>query len=350
MVRERKPVFGFSATTVRDPPVAVREVAVLRRPFCTLLHFERDTPREDPQILLVAPLSGHSPVLLRDMVAALLPEHDVYITDWADAREVPVADGAFGLEDNIGYVLEFVRRLGPDVHLVGLCQSSVPALAATSLLAAAAETTQPRSLTLIAGSIDPRICPTRCERVLAETPLAWFERTAIVPVPAGYPGARRPVHPRGLRLASLMNYLARHMRARDELFRKLVSDDGEDVARYPFAMLYLAVMDLPAEFFLETVKTVFQDRSLPEGRMMWHGRRIEPAAIARTALMTVEGEDDDVSAPGQTKAAHALCRNIPCGRRRHHVQLGAGHFGTFHGQPWRSRVFPLVRDFVRDAG
>lgn len=349
MVQEDRLAFGIGATVIRGRPVAVREVPALRRPFCTLVHFERDIRRTDPCVLLVAPLSGHFAVLIRDMVASLVSEHDVYITDWTDACEVPVGEGSFGLEDNIGYVLDFVRRLGPDLHLVGLCQSSIPALAATSLLAAADDAMQPRSLILIAGPIDPRINPTRSARFLKDAPLAWVEQTAIGRVSAEHPGAGRRVYPKGLRLATLMAYLARHISARDELFHKLVSDDGEDPTQHPFRRLYDTVMDLPAELFLDTLRTVFQDCDLPRGRMNWCGQSIEPAAVCRTALMSVEGAHDDVSALGQTRAAQDLCVNVPPRRRRHHVEPGAGHFGIFHGRIWRSRVLPLVRDFVRAA-
>lgn len=344
----RKPAFGLDATRIDGDPVAVREVAVLGKPFCSLVHFKRQTRRPDPRLLLVAPLSGQFAALLRDMVAALLPEHDVYVTDWTDARDVPLADGPFGLDDNVGYVIDFARALGPGTHLVGLCQSAIAALAATALLAAADDPAQPPSLTLIAGLVDPRIAPTRVERLLASRPVAWFERTVIATVPAPYPGHGRRVYPGLVQYTGLMAYLGRHIGGRLELYRKLV-DDGDDAANHPFFELYSATMDLTAEFFLDTLRGVFHDHDLARGRMRWRGRPVEPGAVSRTALMTIEGEHDDVSGPGQTAVAHDLCPAIPAHRRRRHVAPGVGHFGTYHGRHWRTEVMPRLRDFVRAA-
>lgn len=322
----------------------------MRKPFCTLLHFRRGTGQADPRILIVAPLSGHFAGLLRDMVAALLPEHDLFVADWTDARLVPPEHGPFGLSDNIGYVLELIRHLGPEVHVIGLCQSAIPSLAATALLAADGAASQPRSLILLGGLIDPRLNPTRVERLLAERPLAWFEENVIFPASATHPAAGRRVYPGSLQLLALMAYLARHVVERRELFHKLVEDDGQDAVSHPFFMLYTAVMDLAAEFFLENVKTVFQDFALPRGRLSWHGRPVDLGAISKTALMTVEAELDDISGLGQTRAAQDLCRNVPSRMRRHHLEPGIGHFGLFHGVRWRTAIMPQIRDFVRTIG
>jgi poly(3-hydroxybutyrate) depolymerase len=342
--------FAIRSTVIDGATVPVRESRTLAKPFCNLLHFAPAADRAGPRLLIVAPLAGQHAVLLRDMVVALLPDHDVYLTDWIDARRVPPALGAFGFDDNVAYVVEFVRRLGPDVHLIGLCQSAVPALAAAALFGAGEPSAAPRSLTLIAGPIDPRQRPTRVERLLAARPIAWFERNVIGTVPAPYAGAGRRVYPGAIQLRGLMAYLARHLACRLELYDKLLHDDGAEPRQHPFYELFANVMDLPAEFFLETVWRVFQDFALPRGRLDWRGQPIAPAAISRTALMTVEGERDDIAGLGQTGAAHDLCVSIPSHRRRHHLEPEVGHFGTFYGRRWRRRIMPEIRDFIRRVG
>jgi poly(3-hydroxybutyrate) depolymerase len=347
--RAAKPAFGLDAAAAGRSAGEIRETPIIRKPFCTLLHFRRKPVRADPKLLIVAPLSGHFAVLLRDMAAALLPEHDLYVTDWTDARLVPKADGAFGLADNIGYVLGFLRKLGAGIHVIGLCQSAVPALAATAILAMEGAAAQPKSLILLGGPIDPRVRPTRVERLLRERSLSWLENNVIVTVPAAHPGGGRRVYPGSLQLTALMAYLARHVRERGELFGKLVEDDGLEAATHPFLNLYTAVMDLPAEFFLENIKAIFQDDALPRGHLTWHDGFVQPAAITRTALMTIEAEHDDISSPGQTYAAHALCANVPTNARAHHLEPGIGHFGLFHGRYWRSQIMPKIRAFIRSA-
>ncbi|MDJ0948759.1 MAG: polyhydroxyalkanoate depolymerase [Alphaproteobacteria bacterium] len=347
VLRAGKPSFGIAQTVIAGAPAAVREVAVLDRPFCTLLHFEREGRRNDPRMLLVAPLAGHFAVMMRDTVAALLPDHDVFVTDWADARQVPLKAGPFGLADNIGTVMDFLRHLGPETHVMGLCQSAVPALAATALLAAMDDRATPRSLILMAGTVDPRVGVTRVDRLLAGRSLDWYERNVIVTVPAGPPGAGRRIYPGVVQLAGLLAYLARHIADGRELARKLALDDGLDALRHPFFAHYVTMMDLTAEFFLENVQAVFRGHDLPRGRLRWRGQTVQPAAISRTALMTVEGDQDDVSGPGQTRAAQDLCAGIPADRRAHYVQPGVGHFGTYHGARWRDEIVPRIRDFVR---
>ena len=347
--RTLQPAFKFGTITIDNRRIEIRENAVIRKPFCTLIHFQRDVIRTDPKLLIVAPLSGHFAVMLRDMVGALLPEHEVYVTDWTDARLVPVKHGPFGVADNIGYVLEFVRCLGPEIHLIGLCQSAIPTLAAAALLAAEDPSIAPRSLILLGGPVDPRIRPTRVERLLAERPLDWFEQNVIATVPPAYPAVGRRVYPSSFQLMALMAYLARHVGERRELFYKLAKDDGEDAASHPFAALYTSVMDLAAEFFIENVQAVFQDFTLPRGVATWHGQPIDLASISRTSLLTVEAELDDISAPGQTEVAHELCVGVPSRLRAHHCERGIGHFGLFHGRRWRTQFMPRVRGFVRSA-
>lgn len=346
----RRPEISLHATIVGDRMVAVHEQSLAEKPFCRLLHFERDTSREGPRVLVVAPLSGHFPALLRDLLAALLPDHDVYLTDWKDARDVPLDAGAFGIEENIGYLVDYIRYLGNDLHLVALCQSAMPTLAATALLAGARDSIQPLTMTLINGMLDVRIDPTRIDRLAAHRNLSWFERYAVAGVPSPFPGQGRLVYPATIQHAGLLAYLTRHIATGGELLGKLLYDDGHDAAHHPFVELYLSVMDLPAAFFLDTIRLVFHDFALPRGRLTWREASVEPAAIRRTGLMTVEGERDDVSAPGQTRVAHDMCRNIPEQRRVHYVQRGVGHFGTFYGRVWRTEVMPRIRTFIRDAG
>lgn len=343
----RRPDLALGRTAIHGRPVRIAQRSLVEKPFCRLIHLDRDVRRDDPRVLVVAPLSGHFSALLRDLLAALVPEHDVYFTDWTDAREVPVGNGDFGVEENIGYLQDFIRCLGGDLHLLALCQSAMPALAATALLAEHGDAAQPRTATLINGMLDARINPTRIDRLARLRSLRWFERNAVTAVPAGYAGQGRLVHPAGIQHAGLMAYLARHFVSGGELLGKVLHDDGENAAEQPFLELYLSVMDLPATFFLDTISLVFHEFALPQRRLFWRGERIEPAAIIKTALMTVEGEHDDVSAPGQTRVAHELCRNIPQSRRMHHLQLGVGHFGTFHGRAWRSEVMPRIRAFIR---
>jgi poly(3-hydroxybutyrate) depolymerase len=297
--------------------------------------------------LVVAPLSGHFSALLEDCLAALVPEHDVYFTDWTDARDVPVESGNFAVEENIGYLLDFMHHLGDRVHLLGLCQSAMPLLAAAALLAAHGDLAQPSTMTLINGMIDPRISPTRIARLARLRTVAWFESNVIRTVEAGYPGENRLVYPADVQHAGLMAYLARHLANGGELRGKVLDDDGQSAAEQPFLEAYLSVMDLPAAFFLDTIKMIFHDFALPQGRLFWRGEHIALSAIRKPALMTVEGELDDVSGPGQTQVAHDLCTGIPGDRRTHHVQPGVGHFGAFHGRSWRAEVMPRIGEFIR---
>jgi poly(3-hydroxybutyrate) depolymerase len=345
--RNRRPELALGRIEVCGREVAIAQQPLVEKPFCRLIHLDRELRRDDPRVLVVTPLSGHFAALLRDLLAALASEHDVYFTDWTDAREVASENGDFGVEENIGYVLDFIRHLGGPLHLLALCQSAMPALAATALLAQHADAAQPRTLTLINGMLDTRIDPTRIDRLARSRSLTWFKKNAIAAVPAFYAGQGRLVYPAAVQHAALIAYLARHLASGGELLSKVLDDDGDNAAEQPFLELYLSVMDLPAAFFLDTVTLVFHEFALPRGRLTWRGERVEPAAIVGTALMTVEGEHDDVSAPGQTRVAHALCRNILRDRRLHHLQPGVGHFGTFHGRGWRNEVMPRIRAFIR---
>jgi poly(3-hydroxybutyrate) depolymerase len=344
-----RPAFEIESVVMDGVPTPVEEVTVARRPFARLVHFACASGSARPRVLLVAPLSGHFPALLRDMLLGLLPAHDVHLVAWEDACEVPSSAGPFGLEDDIDYVRAFLRRLGPGTHLIGLCQSCVPALAATALLAAEADPAEPRSLSLIAGPIDVRAAPTRIAHLLGPQPPALVGRHAMATVPPSCPGHGRRVYPAGLRLAALMLHLRHHIACSGELFQKLVCDDGLDSERHPFLDLYTAVMDLPAEFVLDTLRLVFQEHALARGRLSCEGSPVDPGAIIRPPLLTIEGGRDDVAAPGQTRAAHALCRHLPSAFHRHHLEPAAGHFGLFHGALWRERVLPVLEAFIRDA-
>jgi poly(3-hydroxybutyrate) depolymerase len=347
-----RPDFGIRATMVGNRAVAVSEVPVLRHPFCTLLHFRKDSDVEQPRVLLVAPLSGHFATLLRGTVETLLPDHDVYVTDWINARNVPLLYGRFDLDDHIDLVASFLRELGPDTHVIAVCQPSVPVLAAVALLAADSDPAQPRSMTLMGGPVDTRRNPTVVNQLATSRPLSWFERNVIATVPARYSGAFRRVYPGFLQLAGFMTMnLDRHVMAHIDLFKHLVRGDGESAeATRKFYDEYMSVMDLPADFYLQTVARVFQEHGLPLGRFTSRGRRVEPRAITKTALICVEGENDDICALGQTAAALDLCSGLPARKKAHHVQPKVGHYGVFNGKRWRTEIYPKVRDFIRDNG
>ncbi len=350
--RYDKPDFRIATIKVDGVIVPVKEVVIQRTAFCDLLHFRRDAKRghrNDPPVLLVAPLSGHYATLLRDTVTALLPDHDVYVTDWQNARDVPVSQGPFELDDYIELVMMFLRRLGPGTNVVAVCQPSVPVLAAVSLMAAAGDPARPKSMTLMGGPIDSRRSPTVPNRLATTHPVRWFERNMISRVPASYPGFMRRVYPGYLQLWSFMamNW-DRHVGAHLRQFQNLITGADEPAQLHrKFYAEYQAVMDLPAEYYLQTVKTVFQEHALPRGLMRWRGEVVEPKAIHDVALMTVEGELDDISGLGQTQAAHDLCVNIPQSARVHYEQKGVGHYGVFGGSKWRTLIAPRVRDFIR---
>ena len=347
--RHERPPFGIDHVTVGGRSIAVDETVLREKPFCRLLHFRKERETGAPRLLLVAPISGHFATLLRGTVQALLPEHDVYITDWINARNVPLSRGRFDLDDYIDHVIEFAHLLGPELHVVAVCQPAVPVLAAAAIMAAEGDPLAPLSLTLMGGPIDPRANPTRVDEFAGKHSLAALERTVITHVPPPYPGVMRRVFPGFLQLGGFMGMnLGRHIRAHADLFRNLVKGNGDDAAATRrFYDEYLTVMDMTADFYLQTVETVFKEHALPRGRMVSRGRAIEPSAITRTALMTIEGAEDDICAPGQTYAAHILCSGLDAGKRRHHLQPGVGHFGVFSGRRWREAIMPRIRDFIR---
>ena len=346
--RYERPEFGLASTRIAGREVAVEERVAIAKPFCRLLHFKRSTPRRDPTVLVVAPLSGHFATLLRDTVRALLPEHEVYLTDWVDAKMVPLGHGPFHLDDYVDYMREFVRFLGRDVHVVSVCQPTVPVLAAISLMAAAGERT-PRTMVMMGGPIDPRRSPTAVNNLAMRKPLSWFDRTLIHPVPIKYPGAMRRVYPGFLQhLGFVAMNPARHADAHWDYYHHLVLGDGDSAeAHRKFYDEYNAVLDMPAEYYLDTIQRVFQEHHLPKGCLRVRDELVRPQAIRETALLTIEGELDDISGNGQTEAAHGLCSGIPAKRREHFLVPGVGHYGIFSGRRWREAICPRIRDFIR---
>ncbi|WP_207480447.1 polyhydroxyalkanoate depolymerase [Arenibaculum pallidiluteum] len=346
-----KPAWGLAKTRTPSGEASVAEVKVLRKPFCDLVHFKRSVPRQDPKVLLVAPMSGHYATLLRGTVDALLPEHEVYVTDWIDARQVPLSQGRFDLDEYVAYVMEFIRHLGPDVHVIAVCQPAVPVLAAVSLMSQADDPMQPLSMVLMGGPIDTAAAPTVVTQLAETRPLSWFERNVVTSLPVYYPGGLRRVYPGFVQLTGFMSMnLDRHVGEHLKLFEHLVRGDGESAEQHRrFYDEYLSVMDLPAEFYLQTVSTVFQERALARGRFTWRGQAVDPGAITRTALMTVEGELDDISAPGQTRAAHRLCSGLRPEQRQDYCQKGVGHYGIFNGRRFREMILPRIRNFIRNT-
>jgi len=318
------------------------------RPFGQLIRFDTGAASARPRVLLVAPMSGHYATLLRNTAEVLMDQHDVYVTDWADARDVPLTAGHFDLDDYIAYVMDWMRVLGPDVHVIAVCQPAPAVLAAVALLAAENDPAQPRSMTLMGGPVDVRVAPTAPTELAAARTLAWFESELTMRVPQWYRGAGRSVYPGFLQIGAFMSmHPQRHAEAHWKIFEDLVRGDGESAQkRRAFYDEYLSVMDIPAEFYLQTVDEVFQRATLASGTMTWRGRRVEPAAIEKTALLTVEGELDDISAPGQTYAAHAMCTSIPPAKRHNVLQRGVGHYGIFSGTKWRTEVAPEIAAFI----
>ncbi len=349
-----KPSFGFDKILVDGKEVAVSEESVWDAPFCKLIHFKRDVPasRKDPKMLIVAPMSGHYATLLRGTVERFLPRHEVYITDWADARMVPLSEGHFDLDSYIDYVIDMVHLLGPDVHVIAVCQPSVAVIAAVALMESRGDAKAPRSMTLMGGPIDTRISPTAVSKIADEKGLGWFSKNLVMTVPFPNPGVGRSVYPGFLQLSGFMSMnLERHMDAHRELFRDLVQGDGDGATKHKeFYDEYLAVMDLTGEFYLQTVDEVFIKKSLPQGTMTHRGVPVDLSKITTTALLTVEGEKDDITGFGQTEAALALCSNLAESKKEHYLQKGVGHYGVFNGSKFREIIAPRIESFIRTHG
>jgi len=343
-----RPDYGFTSAKVGNDIVSVTEESRLETPFATLLRFRKDTPVVQPRVLIVAPMSGHFATLLRGTVSVMLPDHDVYLTDWKNARDIPLSDGTFGFDDYVDHLIRFLEVMGEGSHMVAVCQPAVAALAATAVMAEARNPATPRSLTLMAGPIDTRQNPTKVNVLAKSHSIEWFEKNLISNVPWRHKGASRRVYPGFLQLTAFMTMnLDRHINAHISQYGALVAGDVVAAAAHKkFYDEYGAVMDLPAEFYLETVKKVFQDDDLPLGKLTWHGQPVRPEAIRHTALLTVEGERDDICAVGQTMAALDLCSGLRISQKRHHLQTGVGHYGVFSGSRWAREVYPKVRAMI----
>jgi poly(3-hydroxybutyrate) depolymerase len=346
-----RPDYGIDAVTLAEEHIAVQEVVVLDLPFGRLLHFKKElgaSQENQPRVLLVAPLSGHFSTLLRETARTLLQDHDVYITDWRNARDVPLTQGDFSLDDYIDYMIRFLETMGPGSHVMAVCQPCVAALAATAIMAEDDNPCQPRSLTLMAGPVDCRVNPTAVNELANSKPIAWFEKNLISRVPLPHAGFMRRVYPGFVQLSAFMSMNPeRHKQAFVDLYRHLA--DGEHDKAHgikTFYDEYLAVNDLPAEFYLETIVKVFQTYDLARGELLYRGRLVDTRAIRRTALTTVEGERDDICAVGQTVAAQDLCSSIRPYLKNHHVQTGVGHYGVFSGKKWNQQIYPRVRDAI----
>jgi poly(3-hydroxybutyrate) depolymerase len=350
--RYRRPDWGIHNTLVGGERIPVNLEVLWERPFCRLLHFarlfQRAPQRPQPRLLIVAPLSGHFATLLRGTVAALLPDHDIYITDWADARTVPLSEGRFDLDDYIDYVISLLHFLHGDVHVIAVCQPSVPVLAAVASMEAAEDPYVPHSMVLMGGPIDTRVNPTAVNGLAQNRGIDWFRRNVITTVPFPHPGALRDVYPGFLQLHGFVSMnLDRHIEAHQNLFHHLVQGDGDSAQKHrEFYDEYLAVMDLAAEYYLQTVDTVFVRHALPKGVMTHRGKPVHLSKIRRVALMTIEGEHDDISGVGQTEAAHGLVSNLPADLKTHWLQPGVGHYGVFNGSRFRAEIAPRIVDFV----
>ncbi len=346
-----RPPYRIKEVVLDGRTVAVTEEVAATSPFCTLLRFRKAVAQDQPRVLLVAPLSGHFSTLLRDTIRTLLIDHDVFVTDWHNVRDVPLSHGDFGFEDHIDHLIGFLETMGPGAHVVAVCQPCVQVLAAVAIMAENSHPAQPRTMTLMAGPIDTRINPTKVNELATTHSIAWFEENLIGTVPKHLGGAGRRVYPGYLQLTAFMAMNStRHTKAHRELYMHLARGEAKRAEEIKtFYDEYFAVCDLPAKFYLETVKRVFQDALLAKGQMIYKGRRIDTSAIRKTALLTVEGELDDICSIGQTLAAHDLCSKLKPYMKRHHLQAGAGHYGVFSGSRWRNQIYPMVRNLMLSA-
>ena len=343
-----RPEYGIDSIMVGNREVAVTEEAFDVTPFATLRHFKKDVDQAQPRVLLIAPLSGHFATLLRATVRTMLAEHDVYITDWHNARDVPLSDGPFTFNDYTAHLIRFLEKIGPGAHMVAVCQPCVSALVAASVMAQRDNPAQPRSMTLMAGPIDTRVNPTKVNDLAKGKPMDWFEKKLIATVPTRYAGGGRRVYPGFVQLAAFMSMnMERHVKAHRDLYENLANGQLEKAATTKaFYDEYFVVLDLASEFYLETVKLVFQDHALPLGQLTYENDKVDPSAIKRTMLFTVEGEKDDICAVGQTLAAHDLCTSLRPYRKRHHMQAGVGHYGVFSGRTWQNQIYPMVKNVI----
>jgi poly(3-hydroxybutyrate) depolymerase len=344
-----KPSFGLTHTNINGQHVDVWDEVVLSKPFCNLRHFARSGNQTGEKLLIVAPMSGHHATLLRGTVEAMLPHHDVYITDWMDGREVALFKGDFDLNTYIDYVIEFIQHLGTGVHTMAVCQPSVPLMAAVALMNDKKDPCAPKTMTLMGGPVDTRKAPTKVNLFSKEHPLEWFESNVITRVPLNYPGFMRRVYPGFLQLAGFMRMnFDRHVDAHKKLFNDITVGDGESAtSTREFYNEYLAVADLPAEFYLQTIDEVFHKHSLPDGELYHYDKRVRPEAITKTAILAIEGDLDDISGVGQTKAALDVTKGLNASKKQYHLQMGVGHYGIFNGRKYRELVRPVITNWIR---
>ncbi|MGD9811676.1 MAG: polyhydroxyalkanoate depolymerase [Sphingobium sp.] len=348
-----KPEFGLETTVIDGKETTVREVIEARKPFGQLRHFIRDkAPKGQPKLLIVAPMSGHFATLLRGTVERMLPGHDVWITDWRDARDIPTSDGRFDLDDYIDYLIDWLDHIGPGAHILAVCQPSVPSYAAVCVMSGRKDPNLPRTLTMMGGPIDTREAPTVVNQLATERPISWFEQNVIATVPFQYPGAGRRVYPGFMQLAGFMSMnLGNHMVSHWEMFKHLVDGDEESAeATKNFYDEYRSVCDMTAEFYLQTVEEVFQKHSLPNGQFMHRGALVDPGAIKKVGVLAIEGERDDISGLGQTKAALKIATNLPTSMKKYYMAPGVGHYGIFNGNKWRATIAPVLEDWIVEHG
>ncbi|HEY0435490.1 MAG TPA: polyhydroxyalkanoate depolymerase [Phenylobacterium sp.] len=344
-----RPAYGIDKVLVGNQELEVTEEIAYATPFGSLLHFRKESAPAQPRLLLVAPMSGHFATLLRGTVQTLLQDHDVYITDWHNARDVPLAAGVFGLDEFTAHIMQFLQEMGRGAHVLAVCQPVVAVLAAVAIMAEDRNPFSPRSMSLLAGPIDTRVMPTKVNELAQSKSIEWFEKALIDKVPWRHKGGGRRVYPGAVQVSAFMAMnMERHMKAHHAQFWNIYDGEASKASMHRrFYDEYFAVMDLPADFYLETVRTVFQEHALPLGKLTFRGRPVRPEAIRRTAVLTVEGEKDDICAIGQTMAALDLCRGLPVTMKRHHLQTGVGHYGVFSGKRWAQQVYPRVRDVIQ---
>ncbi len=347
-ITHTRPEFGIDMVRSGNRDVEVREEVALSMPFGKLVHFVKNSDVPQPRVLVVAPLSGHFATLLTKTVATLLRDHDVYITDWINARDVPLSAGRFGVEDYISYVIRFLEEVGPGAHVLAVCQPCVQALAAVAVMSEDQHPATPRTMTLMAGPIDPRESPTAVNKLATEKPLSWFENNVTARVPARYPGGGRRVYPGFVQLSAFVAMNGeRHRAQHQKLYDHLAAGETAEAQKIKdFYDEYFAVLDLTEEFYIETIDRVFQRAELATGEFNYNGRAVDPGKIRKTALLTVEGGRDDICALGQTSAAHDLCHSLRPHLKRHHLQANVGHYGTFSGKRWEKEIYPVVRNFI----
>ncbi len=345
-----RPAYDIQEITLQNGSVVrVTEDAVISTPFCNLIRFAREDGEDLPKILLAAPMSGHFATLLRGTIRTLLRDFQVHVTDWTNARDIPLTEGKFGFESYTEHIIDFLRAIGPRAHVMAVCQPAVAVLAAASVMAARKDPAQPASIVLMAGPIDPRISPTKVNELATSKPLAWFEDNMIGLVPSAYEGAGRRVYPGFLQLSAFMSMnLDRHAKSFKDLFNaRIAGDDAKADQIKAFYEEYFAIMDLDADFYLETVDTVFQRCSLPRGELTFNDEPVTPQAIKQSFLLTIEGERDDICAIGQTLAAQDLCSGLRPYMKSHYMQAGVGHYGVFNGKKWENQIYPVVRDHIQ---